>query len=29
MFWLGLAIGVIVGGNLGVVTISLFRINKN
>lgn len=29
MFWLGLAIGLIVGGNLGVVTISLFRINKN
>ena len=26
MFWLGLGIGVIVGGNLGVVVMSLFKI---
>ena len=29
MFWLGLAIGVLIGGNLGVLTMALFKINRN
>lgn len=29
MFWLGLGAGVILGANLGVIVISLFKINKN
>mgnify|MGYP003302906756 CR=1 FL=1 len=29
MFWLGLGLGLFLGGNLGVIMISLFKINKN
>ncbi len=29
MFWLGLGIGFVVGGNLGVILMALFKINKN
>ena len=29
MFWVGLGIGVVVGANLGVIVISLFKINKH
>ena len=29
MFWVGLSIGVLIGGNLGVIIMTLFRINKN
>lgn len=29
MFWLGLGVGVVIGGNLGVVLMALFKINKN
>jgi hypothetical protein len=29
MFWVGLGIGVVVGANLGVIMISLFKINKH
>ena len=28
MFWLGLAIGTIVGGNFGVLLMAIFKINK-
>ena len=27
MFWLGFGIGVVIGGNLGVVVMSLFKIH--
>lgn len=29
MFWIGLIIGFIAGGNLGVICMALFKINKN
>jgi hypothetical protein len=29
MFWLGMSVGVVVGGNLGVLIMALFKINKN
>jgi len=29
MFWLGLGVGVVIGGNLGVVLMALFKNNKN
>ncbi len=29
MFWLGMTVGVLVGGNLGVLVMALFKINKN
>ena len=29
MFWVGLGIGVVIGANLGVIMISLFKINKH
>lgn len=29
MFWVGLAIGVVVGGNFGVVLMALFKQNKD
>ena len=29
MFWLGLGVGVVIGGNLGIVLMALFKINKN
>ena len=28
MFWLGMSIGIILGGNLGVIVLTLFKINK-
>ncbi len=28
MFWLGFTVGLIVGGNIGVLTIACFKINK-
>ncbi len=28
MFWIGLAIGVVLGGNFGVFLMALFKINK-
>ena len=29
MFWTGFAIGVLVGGNIGVIVMALFKISKN
>ena len=29
MFWLGLGIGVFIGGNFGLLIMALFKINKN
>ena len=29
MFWIGFAVGVVLGGNLGVILMALFKINKN
>lgn len=29
MFWIGLGVGVILGGNLGVIIMALFQSNKN
>jgi hypothetical protein len=29
MFWLGLGVGLLVGGNVGVVIMALFKANKN
>lgn len=29
MFWLGMTIGFIVGGNLGVILMATFKMNKN
>ena len=29
MFWLGMVVGIFLGGNLGVLLIALFKINKN
>lgn len=29
MFWLGLGIGTVIGGNLGVILMALFKANKN
>jgi hypothetical protein len=28
MFWLGFCIGVVVGGNIGVIAMALFKANK-
>jgi hypothetical protein len=28
MFFVGLAVGLVVGGNLGVILIALFKINR-
>ena len=28
MFWLGMGVGVFVGGNFGVLLMALFKINK-
>jgi len=28
MFWIGFAVGVIIGGNFGVIVMALFKINK-
>ncbi len=29
MFWLGLGVGFFVGGNLGVMLMAIFKMNKN
>ena len=29
MFWFGMAIGVLIGGNLGVVVMAIFKINRS
>lgn len=29
MFWFGMAIGVLIGGNLGVLVMAFFKINRN
>ncbi len=29
MFWLGMSVGLLVGGNLGVLMMALFKINRN
>ena len=29
MFWLGLTVGIFVGGNLGVIVMALFQHHKN
>lgn len=29
MFWIGLLVGFLLGGNVGVVCMALFKINKN
>lgn len=29
MFWIGFTVGVVLGGNLGVILMALFKMNKN
>lgn len=29
MFWLGLSLGFVLGGNLGVLVMALFKSNRN
>ena len=29
MFWVGFCLGTIVGGNLGIIIMALFKANKN
>ena len=29
MFWLGMSVGVLIGGNLGVLVMAIFKINRN
>ncbi len=29
MFWVGLTVGLLLGGNIGVVLMALFKINKD
>ena len=29
MFWIGFSVGVIIGGNFGVIIMALFKANKN
>ena len=29
MFWIGLGVGVVLGGNLGVILMALFQATKN
>ena len=29
MFWLGMGVGIIIGGNLGVLVMAIFKINRN
>lgn len=29
MFWLGFTIGIVLGGNLGVCLMAMFKINKS
>ena len=29
MFWVGFTIGIVIGGNLGVIIMALFQANKN
>ena len=29
MFWLGMTVGILIGGNLGVLVMAIFKINRN
>ena len=29
MFWLGMVVGILIGGNLGVLVMAIFKINRN
>jgi hypothetical protein len=29
MFWLGLGIGMVIGGNLGMIMMALFKVSRN
>lgn len=29
MFWLGMTVGIFIGGNLGVLVMAIFKINRN
>jgi large-conductance mechanosensitive channel len=29
MFWIGLSVGVVIGGNFGIIIMALFKANKN
>ena len=29
MFWLGMSVGFLIGGNLGVLVMAIFKINRN
>ena len=29
MFWMGMAVGILIGGNLGVLVMAIFKINRN
>ncbi len=29
MFWVGLCVGIVLGGNLGVILMALFQMHKN
>lgn len=29
MFWLGMSVGIVIGGNLGVLVMAIFKINRN
>lgn len=29
MFWLGMTVGILIGGNLGVLVMAVFKINRN
>ncbi len=29
MFWLGMSVGILIGGNLGVLVMAIFKINRN
>ena len=29
MFWLGVSVGILIGGNLGVLVMAIFKINRN
>lgn len=29
MFWLGFGIGTVIGGNLGIIIMALFKVSRN
>lgn len=29
MFWMGMVVGILIGGNLGVLVMAIFKINRN